>query len=197
MSDEFLLSLYRFDPEKDERPYMSDYKISYPETGNMMVIDAIRQAQEKDSTVTFRRSCAQGVCGSDGVNMNGQNGLACITPVADVITRGKLEVRPLPGLPVIKDLIVDMKPFYEQYEKIKPFLDNEDEVTTGHERLQTPEDRDKLDGLYECILCACCSTSCPSFGGIQKNLLVLQHYCKHIGLLQTQEISRKELDLKS
>ena len=163
MSDEFLLSLSRFDPEKDERPYMSDYKISYPETGNMMVIDAIRQAQEKDSTVTFRRSCAQGVCGSDGVNMNGQNGLACITPVADVITRGKLEVRPLPGLPVIKDLIVDMKPFYEQYEKIKPFLDNEDEVTTGHERLQSPEDRDKLDGLYECVLCACCSTSCPSF----------------------------------
>ena len=144
MSDEFLLSLYRFDPEKDERPYMSDYKISYPETGNMMVIDAIRQAQEKDSTVTFRRSCAQGVCGSDGVNMNGQNGLACITPVADVISRGKLEVRPLPGLPVIKDLIVDMKPFYEQYEKIKPFLDNEDEVTTGYERLQSPEDRDCL-----------------------------------------------------
>ena len=161
MSNEFSLSLYRFDPEKDERPYMSDYKISYPETGNMMVIDAIRQAQEKDSTVTFRRSCAQGVCGSDGVNMNGQNGLACITPVADVISRGKLEVRPLPGLPVIKDLIVDMKPFYEQYEKIKPFLDNEDEVTTGYERLQSPEDRDRLDGLYECVLCACCSTSCP------------------------------------
>ena len=97
MSEKFLLSLYRFDPEKDERPYMSDYEIFYPESGNMMVIDAIRQAQEKDSTVTFRRSCAQGVCGSDGVNMNGQNGLACITPVVDVITRGKLEVRPLPG----------------------------------------------------------------------------------------------------
>ena len=157
------LSLYRFDPEKDERPYMADYQVEYPVTGNMMVIDAIRQAQEKDSTVTFRRSCAQGVCGSDGVYMNGKNGLACITPVADVITRCKLEVRPLPGLPVIKDLIVDMKPFYEQYEKVKPFLDNEEEVTTGHERLQSPDDRDKLDGLYECVLCACCSTSCPSF----------------------------------
>ena len=142
---------------------MADYEVEYPLTGNMMVIDAIRQAQEKDSTVTFRRSCAQGVCGSDGVNMNGKNGLACITPVADVITRDKLEVRPLPGLPVIKDLIVDMKPFYEQYEKVKPFLDNEEEVTTGHERLQSPDDRDKLDGLYECVLCACCSTSCPSF----------------------------------
>ena len=136
MAKKLKLSLYRFDPEKDERPYMNDYEVSYPATGNMMVIDAIRQAQELDSTVTFRRSCAQGVCGSDGVNMNGKNGLACITPVSDVVTRDKLEVRPLPGLPVIKDLIVDMKPFYEQYEKVKPFLDNEDEVTTGHERLQ-------------------------------------------------------------
>lgn len=163
MAKKLQLSLYRFNPEKDERPHMADYEVEYPVTGNMMVIDAIRQAQEKDSTVTFRRSCAQGVCGSDGVNMNGKNGLACITPVADVITRGRLEVRPLPGLPVIKDLIVDMKPFYEQYEKVKPFLDNEEEVTTGHERLQSPDDRDKLDGLYECVLCACCSTSCPSF----------------------------------
>ena len=163
MPKKLQLSLYRFNPEKDESPHMADYEVEYPVTGNMMVIDAIRQAQEKDSTVTFRRSCAQGVCGSDGVNMNGKNGLACITPVADVITRGRLEVRPLPGLPVIKDLIVDMKPFYEQYEKVKPFLDNEEEVTTGHERLQSPDDRDKLDGLYECVLCACCSTSCPSF----------------------------------
>ena len=157
------LSLYRYDPEKDSRPYMSDYVIEMGDTGNMMVIDAIRKAQEQDSTVTFRRSCAQGVCGSDGVNMNGQNGLACITAVSNVAIGNKLEVRPLPGLPVIKDLIVDMKPFYDQYEKIKPFLDNDDSVSTGHERLQSPEDRDKLDGLYECVLCACCSTSCPSF----------------------------------
>ena len=162
MSNQFSLSLYRFDPEKDERPYMSDYKISYPETGNMMVIDAIRQAQEKDSTVTFRRSCAQGVCGSDGVNMNGQNGLACITPVVDVITRGKLEVRPLPGLPVIKDLIVDMTQFVDQYKKIRPYLIS-DKEDNGKEIPQTIEDRDKLDGLYESILCGCCSTACPSF----------------------------------
>ena len=95
--------------------------------------------------------------------MNGQNGLACITPVSKVAKGNKLEVRPLPGLPVIKDLIVDMKPFYDQYEKVKPFLDNDDEIATGHERLQSPSDREKLDGLYECVLCACCSTSCPSF----------------------------------
>ena len=160
---ELHLSLYRFDPEKDQRPYMSDYVIEINDSGNMMVIDAIRKAQEQDSTVTFRRSCAQGVCGSDGVNMNGQNGLACITAVSDVAIRNRLEVRPLPGLPVIKDLIVDMKPFYDQYEKVKPFLDNDEEVTTGHERLQSPKERDRLDGLYECVLCACCSTSCPSF----------------------------------
>ena len=160
---ELHLSLYRFDPEKDHRPYMSDYIIEMNDSGNMMVIDAIRKAQEQDSTVTFRRSCAQGVCGSDGVNMNGQNGLACITAVSDVAIGNKLEVRPLPGLPVIKDLIVDMKPFYDQYEKVKPFLDNDEEVTTGHERLQSPQERDRLDGLYECVLCACCSTSCPSF----------------------------------
>ena len=160
---ELHLSLYRFDPEKDHRPYMSDYVIEINDSGNMMVIDAIRKAQEQDSTVTFRRSCAQGVCGSDGVNMNGQNGLACITAVSDVAIGNKLEVRPLPGLPVIKDLIVDMKPFYDQYEKVKPFLDNDEEVTTGHERLQSPQERDRLDGLYECVLCACCSTSCPSF----------------------------------
>ena len=114
MSKFLELSLYRFDPEKDQRPYMADYKIEYSSSGNMMVIDAIRKAQEKDSTVTFRRSCAQGVCGSDGVNMNGQNGLACITPVSEIAKGNKLEVRPLPGLPVIKDLIVDMKPFYDQ-----------------------------------------------------------------------------------
>ena len=116
------LSIYRYDPSKDQRPYMADYNIESESVGNMMVIDAIRKAQELDSTLTFRRSCGQGVCGSDGVNMNGQNGLACITSVSSVSVMNKLEIRPLPGLPVIKDLIVDMKPFYDQYEKIKPFL---------------------------------------------------------------------------
>ena len=139
------LSLYRFDPEKDDRPYMSDHSIKMEGYGNMMVIDAIRKAQEQDSTITFRRSCAQGVCGSDGVNMNGQNGLACITSVSSVAVANRLEVRPLPGLPVIKDLIVDMKPFYDQYKKIKPFLDNDEEINTGHERLQSP---DEHEGQY-------------------------------------------------
>jgi succinate dehydrogenase / fumarate reductase iron-sulfur subunit len=113
-----------------------------------------------DDTVSFRRSCREGVCGSDGMNINGKNGLACITKLADL--PNKVAVRPLPGLPVVRDLVVDMKPFYEQYEKVEPYLQNDDPAP-AKERLQSPEDRAKLDGLYECILCACCSTSCPSF----------------------------------
>jgi len=118
--------------------------------------------KERDQSLSYRRSCREGVCGSDGVNMNGKNGLACITPVSEVAASGKLVVRPLPGLPVIRDLVVDMGVFYKQYQRIKPYLQNSTPAG-GRERLQSPEDRAKLDGLYECILCACCSTSCPSF----------------------------------
>ncbi len=118
--------------------------------------------KEQDPSVTYRRSCREGVCGSDGVNMNGKNGLACITPVSEVAKGGKLKLRPLPGLPVIRDLIVDMEQFYENYRRVEPYLQN-DTLPPTKERLQSPEDREKLDGLYECILCACCSTSCPSF----------------------------------
>ena len=127
-----------------------------------MVLDVLNLIKEKDQSLSYRRSCREGVCGSDGVNMNGQNGLACITPVSEVVSRGKLVVRPLPGLPVVRDLVVDMGVFYKQYQRIKPYLQNSTPAG-GRERLQSPEDRAKLDGLYECILCACCSTSCPSF----------------------------------
>ena len=106
--------------------------------------------------------CLGPVCGSDGINMNGRNGLACMTPVSEVAKRGKLVLRPLPGLPVVRDLVVDMTQFYQQYEKVTPYLINH-KPPPAQERLQSPEDREKLDGLYECILCACCSTSCPSF----------------------------------
>ena len=125
-------------------------------------LDVLALAKEKDPTVAFRRSCREGVCGSDGMNMNGKNGLACITPVSDVVKNNKLVLRPLPGLPVIRDLVVDMGLFYKQYEKVMPYLVN-DNPAPAIERLQSPEDREKLDGLYECILCACCSTACPSF----------------------------------
>jgi len=126
----------------------------------MMLLDALVALKDQDPTLSFRRSCREGVCGSDGMNINGKNGLACITSLSSLKT--PIVVRPLPGLPVVRDLVVDMAQFYKQYEKIKPFLIADDEPP-AKERLQSPEDRAKLDGLYECILCACCSTSCPSF----------------------------------
>ena len=157
------VSVYRYNPETDQKPYMQDYNVDLPEGKDMMVLDILHLIKEQDSTVSFRRSCREGVCGSDGVNINGKNGLACITHVSDVVKPGQtLVVRPLPGLPVVRDLVVDMSIFYKQYEKVKPFLIN-DEPAPAIERLQSPEDREKLDGLYECILCACCSTACPSF----------------------------------
>ena len=157
-----LVSVYRYDPEKDQEPYMQDFDLEIPGGRDLMVLDVLELLKEQDTTVTYRRSCREGVCGSDGVSMNGKNGLACITPLSDVVRRGKLTIRPLPGLPVIRDLVVDMEQFYNQYEKIQPYLINDD-IPPNKERLQSPEDREKLDGLYECILCACCSTSCPTF----------------------------------
>ena len=156
------VSVYRFNPETDDRPYMKDYMVEIPEGRDLMVLDVMALIKEQDPSVTYRRSCREGVCGSDGVNMNGKNGLACITPVSEVAKGGKLKLRPLPGLPVIRDLIVDMEQFYENYRRVEPYLQN-DTLPPTKERLQSPEDREKLDGLYECILCACCSTSCPSF----------------------------------
>ena len=156
------VSIYRYNPDTDSEPYMKDYQI---ETGgkDLMVLDVLSLVKEQDSTMAYRRSCREGVCGSDGMNINGKNGLACITSISQATGgKGKLVLRPLPGLPVIRDLVVDMTMFYNQYEKIKPYLVN-DTPAPPIERLQMPEERDKLDGLYECILCACCSTSCPSY----------------------------------
>lgn len=156
------ISLYRYNPETDSEPYMQNIDLDIPEGQDLMVLDVLHLLKEKDAGIAFRRSCREGVCGSDGVNMNGANGLACITPLSSIVKKNKLVLRPLPGLPVIRDLIVDMQPFYQQYENIKPYLVN-DNPAPSIERLQTIEDREKLDGLYECILCACCSSACPSF----------------------------------
>ncbi len=157
-------SIYRYNPDVDNAPRMQDYTLEVPEGRDMMLLDALIQLKEKDPTLSFRRSCREGVCGSDGVNMNGKNGLACITPISS-LQKGskKIVIRPLPGLPVIRDLIVDMTQFYTQYEKIRPYVINDDKNPPARENLQSLEQREKLDGLYECILCACCSTSCPSF----------------------------------
>ena len=158
-----LVSIYRYNPEVDTKPSMQEYKVGLPEGRDLMVLDVLALVKEQDSSVAYRRSCREGVCGSDGMNINGTNGLACITPLSAVGgSANKLVLRPLPGLPVIRDLVVDMSIFYQQFEKVQPFLINDTPAPTT-ERLQTPEDRAKLDGLYECILCACCSTSCPSF----------------------------------
>jgi succinate dehydrogenase / fumarate reductase iron-sulfur subunit len=156
------VSIYRYDPDQDEVPAMRETTIDLPAGKDLMVLDVLELLKEQDPSLTFRRSCREGVCGSDGINMNGKNGLACITPVSAAAKKGKLVLRPLPGLPVVRDLVVDMTQFYRQYEKVTPFLIN-DKPPPARERLQSPEERAKLDGLYECILCACCSTSCPSF----------------------------------
>ncbi|WWO98737.1 MAG: succinate dehydrogenase iron-sulfur subunit [Candidatus Dasytiphilus stammeri] len=158
-------SIYRYNSDTNQVPHMQNYVLSIDEKDqNMALLDALLLLKEKDPTLAFRRSCREGVCGSDGLNINGKNGLACITPISALIHGNQkiIVLRPLPGLPIIRDLIVDMKPFYLQYEKIKPYLLNGDRTPTT-EYLQTPTQRRKLDGLYECILCACCSTSCPSF----------------------------------
>ena len=155
------VSVYRYNPERDASPYMQDFNVEI-DGKDLMVLDVLALIKEQDEGFSYRRSCREGVCGSDGMNISGKNGLACITPLSSVVKNGKLVVRPLPGLPVIRDLAVDMSIFYKQYEKVQPYLQN-NTPAPAIERLQTPEEREKLDGLYECILCACCSTSCPSF----------------------------------
>jgi len=126
----------------------------------MMLLDALLLLKAQDESLTFRRSCGEGVCGSDGMNINGRNALACVTPLAGLKT--PIEVRPLPGVPVIRDLVVDLEPFYRQYRAVMPYLVNNDPEPEVEHR-QSPAEREQLDGLYECILCACCTTSCPSF----------------------------------
>ena len=153
-------SIYRYSPEQNQQPYMQDFELEHLRPG-MMLLDALLMIKaELDETLTFRRSCGEGVCGSDGMNINGRNGLACITPLASL--KEPVMIRPLPGLPVVRDLVVDLSVFYQQYRAVKPYLIVHDPIPEVEFR-QSPADRDKLDGLYECILCACCSTSCPSF----------------------------------
>jgi succinate dehydrogenase / fumarate reductase iron-sulfur subunit len=151
--------IYRYNPDTDTKPYMQDFDLQL-EAGDAMLLDALMLLRQQDDSLGFRKSCREGVCGSDAMNINGRNGLACITSLSSL--RQPIEIRPLPGLPVIRDLIVDMTQFFKQYHSIKPYLVNNDPPPET-ERLQSPQDRVELDGLYECILCGCCTTACPSF----------------------------------
>ncbi len=150
--------IYRYNPETDSAPYMQDVEVDV--TPDMMLRDALLKIKEQDESLNFRHSCGEGVCGSDGLNVNGKNVLACTTPVVDLAE--PVNVRPLPGRPVIRDLVVDMEQFYNQYRSIRPYIIRKDPVPEVEMR-QSPKERERLDGLYECIMCGCCSTSCPSF----------------------------------
>lgn len=152
--------IYRYNPETDAKPYVQDYELDNVEAGTMLLAALLRIKDEQDQTLSFRRSCGEGVCGSDGMNINGTNGLACVTSLDSL--KQPVEIKPLPGLPVIRDLIIDMEQFYKQYRAVKPYLIVNDPMPEV-ELQQTPEQREQLDGLYECVLCACCSTACPSF----------------------------------
>lgn len=151
--------IQRYNPETDKAPYMQDYVLEEIEPG-MMLRDALLKIKAADETLTFRHSCGEGVCGSDALNINGTNGLGCLTPLADL--KEPIVVRPVPGMPIIRDLVVDMTQFFQHYRAIKPYLIVKDPMPEV-ELDQTPAQREKLDGLYECILCGCCSTACPSF----------------------------------
>lgn len=154
-------SIYRYNPETDQEPYMQDFDLDIKEHHCHMVLDALIILKDQlDESLTFRRSCREGVCGSDGMNINGKNRLACTTHISELTA--PIVIRPLPGFPIIRDLVVDMSQFYEQYEKAKPYLQNND-PTPAREYLQSPEEHAQLEGLYDCIMCACCSSSCPSY----------------------------------
>jgi succinate dehydrogenase / fumarate reductase iron-sulfur subunit len=153
--------IYRWDPDSGENPRYDTFEIDLAECGPMVLDALIKIKNEVDPTLTFRRSCREGICGSCSMNMNGRNGLACTTAIDDLA--GEVRITPLPHMEVIKDLVPDFTHFYAQYASIRPWLQTVSTTPSGKERKQSPEQREKLDGLYECILCACCSTSCPSY----------------------------------
>ena len=153
--------IYRYDPDSGENPRTDTYDLDLDQCGPMVLDALIKIKNEVDATLTFRRSCREGICGSCAMNVDGTNTLACIKPIDEV--KGEVRIYPLPHMPVVKDLVPDMADFYAQYASIEPWMKTDTAPPSSAERLQAQEDREKLDGLYECILCACCSTSCPSY----------------------------------
>ncbi|BBE34535.1 succinate dehydrogenase iron-sulfur subunit [Sphingosinicella microcystinivorans] len=153
--------IYRWSPDDSANPRMDSYELDLDSCGPMVLDALIKIKNEVDPTLTFRRSCREGICGSCSMNIDGSNTLACTKPIDEV--KGDVAITPLPHMEVVKDLVPDFKHFYAQYASIKPWLQTVSTTPSGKERIQSPEDREKLDGLYECILCACCSTGCPSY----------------------------------
>ena len=153
--------IYRYDPDSGENPRYDRFEIDLDDTGPMVLDALIKIKNEIDPTLTFRRSCREGICGSCSMNIAGKNGLACTTAIEDY--KSEIRITPLPHMDVIKDLVPDFTHFFAQYASVRPWLEGGPPPPDGKERLQSPEDRAKLDGLYECILCACCSSSCPSY----------------------------------
>eukprot|EP01101_Sappina_pedata_P009106 TRINITY_DN5207_c0_g1_i1.p1 TRINITY_DN5207_c0_g1~~TRINITY_DN5207_c0_g1_i1.p1 ORF type:complete len:295 (+),score=90.15 TRINITY_DN5207_c0_g1_i1:102-887(+) len=157
------VEVYRWAGE-GTKPYVQVFPINTSECGPMVLDALIKIKNEQDPTLTFRRSCREGICGSCAMNIDGTNGLACLRDIDSACSGGKLKIYPLPHMPVLKDLVPDMSHFFEQHKQVKPYLQlSEENEAKSLETLQTVDDRKKLDGLYECILCACCSTSCPSY----------------------------------
>lgn len=153
--------IYRYDSSDGNNPSVDTYFVDLDTCGPMILDALIKIKSDIDPTLSFRRSCREGICGSCAMNIDGANTLACTMAIDDV--EGDIKIYPLPHQPVVKDLVSDLENFYKQYEAIEPWMQAENEPTGGRERLQSKEDREKLDGLYECIMCACCSTSCPSY----------------------------------
>jgi succinate dehydrogenase / fumarate reductase iron-sulfur subunit len=153
--------IYRYDPDSGSNPRVDYYEIDLEKCGPMVLDALIKIKNEIDPTLTFRRSCREGICGSCAMNIDGSNTLACTKAIEDV--NGDVKIYPLPHMPVVKDLVPDLTHFYAQYASVRPWMRTQSVAPPDKERLQSKEDRAKLDGLYECILCACCSTSCPSY----------------------------------
>jgi succinate dehydrogenase / fumarate reductase iron-sulfur subunit len=153
--------IYRWSPDDGQNPRMDSYQVDLESCGPMVLDALIKIKTETDSTLTFRRSCREGICGSCAMNIDGTNTLACTKPIEEV--KGGVKVYPLPHMPVVKDLVPDLTHFYAQYAAIKPWLQAKTPPPPDRERLQSKEERAELDGLYECIMCASCSTSCPSY----------------------------------
>ena len=153
--------IYRWNPDEGGNPRIDSYEVDLDQCGPMVLDAVIKIKNEIDPTLTFRRSCREGICGSCAMNIDGTNTLACTKPIAEI--RGDVRVNPLPHLPVVKDIVPDLTHFYAQYATIRPWIRTQSTTPPDRERLQSKQDREKLDGLYECILCACCSTSCPSY----------------------------------